>query len=178
MGRNMKKNTQPQQYRFERLPGDPDTIIWVSELGSGVVLPDTPQWIAYQAHSPLPEPDIITTQAEAMEMVDREFEGVLAPIKAQYTPSEIESWPAQLAEARAWQLDGDTPTPLLDGILLPWEDKAELCQQIIDKGDEHAHLTGEAIMWRRIAIAAIESLFAKGPRSSVRIQFPDIPSAT
>lgn len=178
MGEKMKKQKQSQQYRFERAPGDPDTIIWMAEHGSGILQQDTPQWAAYLAHGPLPVALDAITQAEAMEMIDREFEGVLAPIKAQYTPSEIESWPAQLAEARAWQLDSDAPTPLLDGILLPWEDKMELCQQIIDKGDEHARLTGEAIMWRRIATAAIESLFAKGPRHTVNIKYPEVPSAS
>lgn len=45
--------------------------------------------------------------------VDRD----LAPIKDKYTQAEIDTWPIQEAEAKAFKLDNSAPTPFIDGLI-------------------------------------------------------------
>ncbi len=171
-----------EQYRFEIMPGG--TVIWVSESGSGVAVVGSHEWDAYQAwvadgNTPTSTlPPVPITQAMAMALVEQEFDRACEPIRGTSPQAEIDSWPMQVAEARAFMADASAPTPLIDGVLLPWEDKQEFCTSVISNSEAYAIAMGEILMWRRIAIAAVEAMFEDGPRHEFYIQYPEVPSAS
>ncbi|QTL95526.1 hypothetical protein [Aeromonas jandaei] len=168
--------------RYQSITGD-DAIVWIDGNSSGVIRVGEPGWSKYLAwlaegHAPEREPSELITMEQAMGMVEDEFERACAPLRGASTQAEINSWAHQAAEARAYLADNRAPTPLIDGMTLPWEDKEELCRSLIAKSDRLSAAMGSILMWRRIAIAAVESLFERGPRSHFSVSYPDVPSAT
>ncbi|KAJ8740050.1 hypothetical protein H9Y13_18745 [Aeromonas veronii] len=163
---------------------DQNMVLWADDDGCcGIVTKEDSSWSEYQEYlnaGHLPEPyPVQTIDADtAMAMVEREFERACTPLRGTSTQAEIDSWPQQAAEARAYLADDRANTPLIDGIALPWEDKEALCRDVIAKNDRYAAAMGDILMWRRIAIAAVEAMFERGPRSGFSVQYPDVPSAT
>ncbi|WIX33287.1 hypothetical protein QO259_01115 [Salinicola sp. JS01] len=52
----------------------------------------------------------------ALQRINAASEAALAELRRQYPQYEIDTWPQQEAEARAWQTDNNAHTPTLDGI--------------------------------------------------------------
>lgn len=69
------------------------------------------------------------------EQVRAEGSRRLQLISGLYPPAERETWATQEREARAWVLDNTAPTPMLDGILIAGEAKADLVASVIAKAD-------------------------------------------
>ena len=57
-------------------------------------------------------------KADKLAEVNRAFDLASAVLTQGYPPAETMTWPAQMAEALAWEADPDTPTPYLDGLAL------------------------------------------------------------
>jgi hypothetical protein len=88
--------------------------------------------------------------AESQKEKDSQFLVETTAIKTGYTQDEIDSWPKQEAEARAWFADNTAPTPLLDGIVSQTgEDKTILVDGIIEKADLFAAAFGAALGRKR-----------------------------
>lgn len=68
-------------------------------------------------------------------------------IVGDYTDEDIVSWPTQEAEAKAWQTDSNTATPLLDAMLStrPGIDKATLASRILANAAAYKAATGAMI---------------------------------
>lgn len=160
-------------------------VIWLDpESGcSGVIQPGDEGWDDYKAwiaagNAPASIYPPLTFE-QALQEIVQEFERVLEPIKSGYSDSEVASWPMQCAEATAWLANEQSPTPMIDGLLLPWEDKREMCTAILSSATAHSTAMGELIMWRRIATAAIEAYFDSGrPITSLIVQYPEVPYAS
>lgn len=86
-------------------------------------------------------------------------EGLLAQIKNPYPQGEVESWPKQEAEARAWLADNGAATPLLDSLCAARGiAKAELVTRIVAKSDLYAAAVGLMIGSRQAHEDAIDAL--------------------
>lgn len=170
--------------QYQVLPDDPHAVLWMSEHGSGIAREGDPQWDEYQQFL-TKGGELVQLTAEpitllvALEMVNREVDRVGAAIGAGYTQQERDSWPTQAIEATAWLANPDTPTPLINALQLPYEDKTALCQNIVAHYQAYTEQTGELIMWRRIAAAAIEAYFASGrPITALTVHYPEVPYAS
>lgn len=170
--------------QYQLIPDCPDSVIWVDETGaSGVSQRGDERWPEYEAwceagHAAISVLPPLTLDT-AMLMIDAEFERAISPISGSYPRSEIDSWPVQCAEASAYQADPETPTPMIDGILLPWEDKATFCERVLSKSAHYAATVGAVIMWRRIAVAAVEAYYQAGkPITVLTVQYPEVPNAS
>ncbi len=169
--------------RFIEVPGADSAIMWVDENGSGIATEGDEIWQEYQEFlnaggEPEREQKVQVDMASAMAMVTREVERVSAEYRTGYTQAELDSWPLQDAEAKAWLASNDAATPMLDAMMLPWEDKREVCETILAQHATSATTIGDMMAWRRIAEAAVEVYFAHGPRDSVTIRYPDVPVAS
>lgn len=164
---------------------DDTTVLWQDDkLASGILQPADEGWQAYldwlgEGNTPAPAmADPQLTHAQAMTMVSLAFEQACTPLRETYPPAEVESWPTQATEAAAWLANDAAPTPLIDAVLWPWEDKAAFCAALCEQHHRYAAAMGERIAWRRMAEAAVDAFFAQGPRSTFCCQYPDVPSAT
>lgn len=169
--------------RYLVIPGELDAIVWLDGDNSGVIRDGDAGWDAYQAwledgNTPEQEQSEQITMEQAIAMVEKEFERACAHLRGTSAQAEIDTWALQAAEARAYLADGSANTPIIDGIALPWEDKEALCHEVITKSDQYAAAMGDILMWRRIALAAVEALFGRGPRNGLSVMYPDVPSAT
>lgn len=167
--------------RYQYVAGQPDVILWMQGDDSGIITDGNAGWPEYQAwlsagNVPEPPPEQWVTQETAMAMVDREFELACSPLRGSYPQAEIDSWAQQAAEAKAFIANPTAQTPLLDGLMLPWEEKESFCCDVIERADAYSAAMGEILMWRRIAVAAVEAMFADGPRARFHVQYPSIPS--
>lgn len=170
--------------QFQTIPDQPDIVMWMTEQGSGIAREGDPQWNDFQQF--LAKGGELMQLAEAhlslsmaMAMIVTEAERVCSTLRAGYPLQESESWSVQAAEAQAWLVNPAISTPLIDALLLPYEDKAALCQQIAAHYAAYTKAMGEIIMWRRIATAAIEAYFASGrPIMALVVQYPEVPYAS
>lgn len=167
--------------RYQYVTGQPELIVWMSGDDSGIIQEGDGRWPEYQAwllegNTPESPPEQWVTQDAAMAMVDREFELACDPLRGSYPQAEIDCWPQQAAEAKAFIADPTAQTPLIDGLMLPWEEKEPFCREVIERADAYSTAMGEILMWRRIAVAAVEAMFADGPRARFHVQYPSIPN--
>lgn len=73
-------------------------------------------------------------KSEKLAEVNQAFEKASAVLTQGYPPAETQTWPAQMAEALAWEADPGTPTPYLDGLALHREmDPLEFRQRTLAK---------------------------------------------
>ncbi|WP_429186321.1 hypothetical protein [Aeromonas veronii] len=168
--------------RFMAVPGEPDCVLWQASDGAcGISRSGEQYWDEYQAYldagNELQQPDPIQIDiAMAMQAVLVEVERVNLQLQHGYMGPELGQ--IQIIEAKEWLADNHASTPFIDGAMLPWEDKREFCQQVVQRHGEYAEKMGELIAWRRIAEAAVEAYFAKGPRSRFVCRYPEVPHAS
>ena len=82
--------------------------------------------------------DYLLTKANA------DFEASVSRLTASIPRSEVATWTKQEQEARAYLLDSNALTPLIDAICLTREgDKSYLVGKIIEKADAYAVAVGE-----------------------------------
>lgn len=162
---------------YQLVADQPDIVIWVDEHGSsGVLREGDPGWqdyLAWLSSGCAPSPQV--TREDAERLVEQEFELACSMLKDGYPQAEVDSWPLQAAEAKSFMLDPSAKTPLIDGLLLPWEDKDAFCQEVQKRSETYLSGMGEILAWRRIANAAVEAMFANGPRHRFDIKYPHLP---
>jgi hypothetical protein len=105
---------------------------------------------AWRAAAPQPAAPAALSEPKttALNRINNAYQAAIAAMTAGYPKDEIESWPKQEAEARAWLSD--------PGILTPWMDgaasgrgisKPQLAAKIMDRvnrfATEHGRLTGK-----------------------------------
>lgn len=83
-----------------------------------------------------------------LEKINQEFTSSVNNLTSSIPSSEISTWVKQESEARAWLIDNNVSTPLVDAICTSrGVDKAYLVNKIIEKADAYAiaigTLTGE-----------------------------------
>lgn len=69
-----------------------------------------------------------------IEALKQATDAAFNPVFVTYSQAEMQSWPAQEAEAIAWLADNTVPTPTLDA-LKPRESKAEFCNIVVAKAE-------------------------------------------
>lgn len=75
--------------------------------------------------------------------VNAACDGAISSVKVGYPPTEVESWPKQESEARAYVKSNSAPTPMLDALCAAREiTKADLVARIIAKADAFAVIVG------------------------------------
>ncbi|MDA8484858.1 hypothetical protein NNO07_17455 [Pseudomonas resinovorans] len=176
--------------RYQLIPGQPNTIIWFDDSGcSGVIRPtDVEMWAefeAWQAAGNAPEPggtpderSLEELRIAALSAVNAEVDAALLPITGRYSRAEIDTWPAQRSEARAWLADNQTPTPLLDTIAgdLDAVGKQAFCEAVLIKADAHKGVAGTAIAWRRTMTQWIYAQVGRESLLSFRPIYPNLPT--
>ncbi len=91
-----------------------------------------------------PSPVPATAKAIALARIDAAYQDAINTITAGYPQDEVMSWPKQEAEARAWLLDINAPTPWIDGAVAARSiTKSELVDKIISNATLFARLHGE-----------------------------------
>ncbi|MDA8484394.1 hypothetical protein NNO07_15065 [Pseudomonas resinovorans] len=178
--------------QYQYIPGEPDAVVWLDNQGnSGVIRAhDVELWAAYQQwladgnepSSMLP-PDtrsIDELRAAAAVAVNDQVEAALAPLTQQYARVERESWPEQCVEARAWLVDEQAPTPLIDAITGPVSatDKQGFCQLILSNAAAYKASVGAVIAWRRSLTQWIAAQTEREPLLQFAPCYPEVPSAS
>lgn len=79
--------------------------------------------------------------------VSRKFKSAMATTISTYTSEEIASFPTQESEAKAWDADNNSATPLLDYMLAnrPTVDKPMLVSRILQNSVIYKQIAGPAI---------------------------------
>ena len=78
-----------------------------------------------------------------LSKANADFETAISSLTSSIPTSEISTWTKQEQEARAYLLDSNAPTPLIDAICLTREcDKSYLVSKIIEKADAYAVAVG------------------------------------
>ena len=84
----------------------------------------------------------------ALNRINSAYQAAIAAMTAGYPKDEIESWPKQEAEARAWMADPSVATPWMDGAATGRGiSKPQLAARIVGSVNrfaaEHGELTGK-----------------------------------
>jgi hypothetical protein len=175
--------------QYQLIAGEPDCVIWLDDKGnSGVIRPGNDGWDAYQAFLSAGgvtcgvEPAQLTSldelKAAAFQMINAEADTALVPLTSQYPRGEIDSWPEQCIEARAWLQDQSQPTPLVDAIE-PGMDTAykELfCHAILDKAEAYKVSVGAVIAWRRAVSFWVDEQNDMSALLTFEPHFPEVPA--
>lgn len=176
---------------YLQIPGEPDCIIWQDELGnSGVIRIGDPMWDTYQewllagnalgSMSPLDARSLDQLRAFAIAAINATADAALEPITSQYPRTEIDSWPEQCLEARAWLTDPNSSTPLLDAIAgnLRPEQKKVFCLIILGKAETYKVAVGSVIAWRRVCTLWVENQTDRERLMSFSPQYAEVPDAS
>ena len=126
-----------------------------NKIVDGVVLPLTAEEEAERAAKEAAylakEPERI--RLAAIADINATFEEEIAAVKEGYTEDEIKSWPQQVSEATAYQLDQTAQTPLLDAIVSQrGGTKDELVLRIATNAMQYAQVFGVALGKKQKAI--------------------------
>jgi hypothetical protein len=175
---------------YLQLPDDETVIIWQDEKGNaGVIREGAEGWADYQqwlaagnsptttASPPYSLDELIT---RAKDAIKEHADWVMLPISSQYPRAEIDSWPEQCLEARAWLADHSAETQLIDGITGPVSDavKAEFCAGILDKMATYKSAAGAVIAWRRAVSEWVEAQTDVEQLQNFVPHFPEVPHAS
>lgn len=106
------------------------------------------RWEAAAPQPPAPVPPAEPKTAAALNRINAAYQAAIAAMNAGYPKDEIESWPKQEAEARAWLSDPSVATPWMDGAATGRGiSKPQLAAKIMDRVNrfavEHGQLTGK-----------------------------------
>lgn len=177
--------------KYLQIPGDDQAVIWQDDDGNSGVIRETDEgWVQYQqwlaaGHSPestvpADSRSLKDLRDAALLEINRQADTALEPITRQYPRSEIDSWPEQCLEARAWLSSPAAPTPLIDAIAgtLSPEAKAVFCQVILAKADAYKAAAGAVIAWRRAVTSWVDAQTERAPLLSFTPQFPEVPHAS
>lgn len=87
-----------------------------------------------------------------------EYEQALANLEAMYSPKERETWPQQVAEAKAWTADPQSATPFIDAMVAarPEVTKAGLVSRILTNYTAYSQAVGAALGTMQKRISEIE----------------------
>lgn len=84
-------------------------------------------------------------RADKLQEINDAYQTELDAILNDYPNAETKTWDKQESEARAWDADNTSPTPLLDAVADGRNmDKAELVQRVLAKADAWIALSGKA----------------------------------
>ncbi|WGV98821.1 hypothetical protein QF117_10665 [Vibrio sp. YMD68] len=119
-------------------------------------------------------PTLAMAQKNCIDAMIAEVERALAPLSDQYPRSEIDSWPVQTQEAKAYLLDKAAPTPMVDTILAQGENKQRFCETLVAKATAYSEQVGPVIRWRRAVSQFIEFASAE-ELAHYTPQFPTVP---
>ena len=104
----------------------------------------------WEAAAPQPPAPVLPSEPKtaAFNRINAAYQAAIAAMKAGYPKDEIESWPKQEAEARAWLSDPSVATPWMDGAATGRGiSKPQLAAKIMDRVNrfavEHGQLTGK-----------------------------------
>lgn len=173
-----------------KIPPVPGAIILIDDDGNSFFIHEgEPQWndyLAWQAAGGQPETmgsvpvlSMDELRAGALMAINSAADAALFPITGSYPRAEIDSWPEQCGEARAWLIDVRASTPLLDAVLgHDLSDKATFCQGLLTKADAYKLAAGTVINWRRAVTAWVESVSDTDALLQWQPQFPEVPHAT
>jgi len=105
---------------------------------------------AWRAAAPQPAAPATPPEPKtaALNRINNAYQAAIAAMTAGYPEDEIESWPKQEAEARAWLSDPDIATPWMDGAAAGRGiSKSQLAAKIMENikrfATEHGQLTGK-----------------------------------
>ena len=65
---------------------------------------------------PEPAPDLSVLKAQKISAIRIHFEGLVAGLKADAAPYEVETWAVQTAEYSAWAANNTVPTPYVSAL--------------------------------------------------------------
>lgn len=89
--------------------------IHVPDDGAGVTMGWLWDGVSFSAPTP-PTRNLEEERLLKFSAINTKAQELLAPYAADYPQGEVYSWPAQVAEAEAFDADPQSPTPLLSGI--------------------------------------------------------------
>ena len=90
-----------------------------------------------------PKQSVDEAKSEKLREINLGYDAATSSLVSTYPSTELLTFDKQEAEARAWQADNTTSTPLVDALALGRGiDKAELVRRIIAKADAFALATG------------------------------------
>lgn len=176
---------------YIQIPGQPNVVLWQDETGnSGVINKDEPDWEVFQSwldSGNQPESTEVidtrpleTLRGEALSLINTTADAALLHITSRYPRTEIESWPEQCQEARAWLGNSSTPTSLLDAITgaLNSAQKREFCEGVLSKATDYKGAVGTVIAWRRSCTLWVESQTERQQLMEFAPRFPEVPNAS
>jgi hypothetical protein len=104
-------------------------------------------WGAAAPQPPAPA-TLLQPKTAALDRINSAYQAAIAAMTAGYPKDEIESWPKQEAEARAWLSDASVATPWMDGAATGRGiSKPQLAAKIMGSANrfavEHGELTGK-----------------------------------
>ena len=104
-------------------------------------------WTAATPQTPAP-PAPAEMKAAALDRINAAYQAAVSAMTTDYPKNEVESWPKQEAEARAWLSDPRAETPWMDGAAAGRGiNKAQMAAKIIDSANRfaprHGALTGK-----------------------------------
>ena len=119
----------------------------VADVGGRPVLSDPPPLTSNQLRKIV------------LAKINEACESGISALQDGYPPGEVLSWSKQETEARAWVVNNDASTPLLDSLSAARSiDKADLVGRIIDKADAFALFSGALIGKRQALEDALNAL--------------------
>lgn len=90
----------------------------------------------------------------AIAAINEEFEAEVSVLKKGYAQDEIDSWPEQLAQARAYDADNSASTPIIDkAIEENGRTKAEQASRILANAQAYSEFVGAALGRKQKKIA-------------------------
>lgn len=101
--------------------------------------------------------DLVTRDAAAVRSaIAAEADRRLTALVAGYPFREIDTWPEQVREARAWAADPLSATPMLSAIAGgDTHQRDMMALQVLALSEQYAAAAGEIIAWRRAQEAAL-----------------------
>lgn len=86
-------------------------------------------------------PTLNEVKTERLSTIKADYENALKAMIGDTDPAEMASWTKQETEARAWTVDNNAITPIIDNLIIGramGESKADLVAKIIAKADGYA----------------------------------------
>lgn len=174
--------------KYSYIPGEPGAIVWEDDTGSGVIRAGHAGWEEFQqwqAEGNQPE-SIVSADTRtldelrqsALRAINIEMDIALSPITSRYSRGEIDSWPEQCTEARAWLKDSTAHTALLDAIIgdATKEEMEAFCLKVLGKSTVYKQAAGLVIAWRRAICEWVLSQVEREQLLNFAPQFPRVPN--
>lgn len=94
---------------------------------------------------------------QTRDQIRAEYDETIAELEAMYYVKERETWPQQVAEAKAYAADNTADTPLIDAMLevRVGDTKSGLVTKIITKYTAYCQVVGQALATMQTKLAAM-----------------------